>query len=58
MSDQVIPNQTDGADRVAPADKAGKARSSPYNGLFGAKLLGETGTREQRATPRLPRSLY
>ncbi|WP_324750959.1 hypothetical protein SH591_06095 [Sphingomonas sp. LY54] len=58
MSDQVISNQTDGADRVAPADKAGKARSNPYNGLFGAKLRGESSTREQRQTPRLPRSLF
>jgi hypothetical protein len=58
MSDQMISNQTDGADRAAAADKAGKARSNPYNGLFGAKLLGETGARESRPTPRLPRSLY
>jgi hypothetical protein len=58
MSDQMISNQTDGADRAAAADKAGKARSYPYNGLFGAKLLGEAGIREQRPTPRLPRSIY
>ena len=59
MSDQVISNnQTDGADRVAAADKAGKARSNPYIGLFGAKLRGESSTREQRPTPRLPRSLF
>lgn len=59
MSDQVISNnQTDGADRVAAADMAVKPRSNPFNGLFGAKLRGESSTREQRPTPRLPRSLF
>ena len=58
MSDQMISSETDGADRAVTAEKAGAARSNPYNGLFGAKLLGETSAREPRPTPRLPRSLY
>lgn len=59
MADQTITSETDGADRVTPAEQAGRARSNPFHGLFGAKLLGDTGVQHgQRPTPRLPRSLY